>query len=74
MDYEKIYRLLYEGLFIGATEDDKKRFAAEFDPDRLTWTDEEEFKTKLLDLIKKLQSHYGELLERFSSEDVPRGG
>lgn len=74
MDYENIYRKLYDMEPIGATEDYKKYFAAEFDPDRFDWTNEDEAKSALVNLLKELYGNYEKLLERFSnSEDTLSG-
>lgn len=78
MDYESIYRKLYEEQLKSSTEEYKKYFIAEFDPGRFNWTDEDEAKSALLNLLDNLcedldEDYYEELLERYDiNEDALR--
>lgn len=79
MDYESIYRKLYEEQRMGVTEEYEKYFTGEFDPDRFNWTDEDEAKSALLNLLDDLyedldEEGYEDLLERYEiDEDALRG-
>lgn len=54
MDYESIYRTLYDDQLEGATEDYRKEFEASYSPDDIDWSYEAGAKDSLCSLLSEL--------------------
>jgi len=54
MDYEGIYRTLYDDQLEGATDDYRKEFEANYSPDDIDWAYETGAKDSLCSLLSEL--------------------